>query len=154
MSFHVRVQEEDFDVGAEVAALRESDKRVGAIAVFVGTVRDVNEDDAVHTMTLEHYPGMTEKSLTKIVAEAQQRFGIFGATVIHRIGTLQPLDQIVLVVVKSGHRGEAFDACRFIMDYLKTEAPFWKKEATSEGERWLDARESDETARMRWEKKG
>lgn len=150
MMIRVRVQEEDFDVAAEIAALHGDDKRVGAIALFLGTVRDINEETSVETMTLEHYPGMTEKSLTRIVEEAQRRFPIYGATVIHRIGALQPLDSIVLVAVKSAHRGEAFDACRFIMDYLKTEAPFWKKEATAQGERWVDARESDDEARQRW----
>ena len=151
MTVRVCVQEEDFDVGAEIAALRAGDRRVGAVAVFVGTVRDMNEDSAVETMQLEHYPGMTEKSLMHIVDQAQQRFAIYGATVIHRVGALQPLDQIVLVAVTSAHRGEAFDACRFIIDYLKTEAPFWKKEKTPQGERWVDARDSDDKARQRWE---
>jgi molybdopterin synthase catalytic subunit len=148
----VRVQEADFDVGAEVAALREGDARVGAVAVFVGTVRDVSEGGAVATMTLEHYPGMTEKSLQAIVDEAKQRFDVHGIRVVHRVGELAPTDQIVLVAVTSAHRGEAFDACRFVMDYLKTRAPFWKKERTPEGSRWVEARESDDAAAGRWER--
>jgi len=148
----VRVQEADFDVGAEIAALRHGDARVGAVAVFVGTVRDVNEGGAVATMTLEHYPGMTEKSLQVIVDEAKQRFDVHGIRVVHRVGELAPTDQIVLVAVTSAHRGEAFDACRFVMDYLKTRAPFWKKERTPEGSRWVEARESDDAAAERWER--
>ncbi|MDR0770203.1 MAG: molybdenum cofactor biosynthesis protein MoaE [Burkholderiales bacterium] len=163
----ISVQREDFDVAAEVAALRERDSRVGAVAVFIGTVREMNDGGSgraseltsesesgsasVQAMTLEHYPGMTEKALEAIVAEAAQRFDIFGATVIHRIGELKPMDQIVLVAVKSAHRGDAFDACRFIMDYLKTQAPFWKKETTKEGAYWVDARESDDAAAARWQ---
>ncbi len=150
----VRVQEEDFDVAAEITVLRDGDKRVGAVALFLGTVRDMNENANIETITLEHYPGMTEKSLTRIVEEAQRRFSIYGATVIHRIGALRPLDQIVLVAVKSAHRGDAFDACRFIIDYLETEAPFWKKEKTPQGARWVDARESDGEARRRWARVG
>jgi len=148
----VRIQEADFDVGAEIAALRHGDARVGAVAVFVGTVRDVNDGGAVATMTLEHYPGMTEKSLQAIVDEARQRFDVHGIRVVHRVGELAPTDQIVLVAVTSAHRGEAFDACRFVMDYLKTRAPFWKKERTPEGSRWVEARESDDTAAERWER--
>ncbi|MDR1529888.1 MAG: molybdenum cofactor biosynthesis protein MoaE [Burkholderiales bacterium] len=151
MTVCVRVQQEDFDVGAEVTALREGDGRVGAVAVFVGMVRDVSEETNIVAMTLEHYPGMTEKSLIRIIEEAQRRFAILGATVIHRVGTLRPLDQIVLIAVKSEHRGEAFDACRFIIDYLKTEAPFWKQEVTPDGTRWVNARVSDDAARSRWE---
>ena len=147
----VRVQTADFDVAAEIAALRAGDARVGAVASFIGTVRDVNDGSRVGTMTLEHYPGMTESALAAIVAEARGRFDIFDALVIHRVGTLQPTDQIVLVAVTSAHREQAFDACRFIMDYLKTRAPFWKKEATDAGERWVDARVSDDAAAKRWD---
>ena len=146
----VRVQTADFDVAREIAALRAGDARVGAVASFVGTVRDVNDAAEVATMTLEHYPGMTEKALEAIVAEARARFDILDALVIHRVGTLQPTDQIVLVAVTSAHRGDAFDACRFVMDYLKTRAPFWKKEQTAEGARWVDARLSDAAAAARW----
>jgi molybdopterin synthase catalytic subunit len=146
----VRVQAEDFDVAREIATLRGSDARVGAVASFIGTVRDMNDGASVATMTLEHYPGMTEKALTTIVAEAHDRFDIIDALVVHRIGPLRPLDQIVLVAVTSAHRGDAFDACRFIMDYLKTRAPFWKKEATPEGTRWVEARASDDDAAARW----
>ncbi len=148
----VRVQAADFDAGREIAALRGHDPRVGAVASFIGTVRDVNDDAAVATMTLEHYPGMTEKALAAIVDEARARFDILDALVIHRIGELRPADQIVLVAVTSGHRGDAFDACRFIMDYLKTRAPFWKKEHTPDGTRWVDARASDDEAAARWRK--
>ena len=150
----VRVQTADFDVAREIAALRANDARVGAVAVFIGTVRDVNDAATVSTMTLEHYPGMTEKALEAIVADARARFDILDALVIHRVGTLQPTDQIVLVAVTSAHRGDAFDACRFIMDYLKTRAPFWKKEQTAEGARWVDARVSDDAAAARWERDG
>jgi molybdopterin synthase catalytic subunit len=146
----VRVQAGDFDVGAEIARLRGEDARIGAVAAFIGTVRDLNDDASVRTMTLEHYPGMTEKSLEAIVAEARQRFDVYDVLVIHRIGTLAPTDQIVLVGVTSAHRGEAFDACRFVMDYLKTRAPFWKKEHTPQGERWVEARASDDDAASRW----
>ena len=149
----VRITSDDFDAGREIAALRGGDARVGAVASFIGTVRDVNEDAAVSKMTLEHYPGMTEKALEAIVAEARQRFDIFDALVIHRIGELRPTDQIVLVVVTSAHRGDAFDACRFLMDYLKTRAPFWKKESTPAGVRWVDARTSDDEAAAKWEGK-
>jgi molybdopterin synthase catalytic subunit len=148
----VRVQTADFDVAREIAALRAGDARVGAVASFIGTVRDVNDAAAVSTMTLEHYPGMTEKALEAIVAEARARFDILDALVIHRVGALQPTDQIVLVAVTSAHRGDAFDACRFVMDYLKTRAPFWKKEATANGARWVDARASDDAAAARWER--
>jgi molybdopterin synthase catalytic subunit len=150
----VRVQFDDFDAGREVDALRARDPRVGAVATFIGTVRDVNDDASVATMTLEHYPGMTEKSLEAIIAEARTRFEILDALVIHRVGELRPADQIVLVAVTSAHRGDAFDACRFIMDYLKTRAPFWKKEATAEGARWVDARASDDHAAAQWDVKG
>ena len=147
----VRVQTDDFDAGREIAALRAGDARVGAVATFIGTVRDVNDAAHILTLTLEHYPGMTEQALEAIVAEARTRFDIFDALVIHRVGTLAPADQIVLVAVTSAHRGEAFDACRFLMDYLKTRAPFWKKETTPQGARWVDARASDDEAAARWE---
>jgi molybdopterin synthase catalytic subunit len=150
----VRVQAEDFDVARELAELRGGDPRVGAVAAFIGTVRDVNDDARVATMTLEHYPGMTEKALARIVDEAKARWDLCDALVIHRIGTLGPTDQIVLVGVTSAHRGEAFAACEFIIDYLKTRAPFWKKEATATGERWVDARASDDAAASRWRATG
>ncbi len=146
----VRVQEADFDVGAELTALRAGDARVGALASFLGLVRDLNDGASVSEMTLEHYPGMTEKALEEIVAEAKGRWDIYDALVIHRVGPLKPCDQIVLVGVTSAHRGEAFAACEFIMDYLKTRAPFWKKEATPDGGRWVDARETDDSAAARW----
>jgi len=146
----VRVQQADFDVGAELTALRAGDTRVGALASFVGLVRDVNHGVGVSEMTLEHYPGMTEKALTAIVDEAKMRWEIYGALVIHRVGPLKPCDQIVLVAVTSAHRGEAFAACEFIMDYLKTRAPFWKRETTPDGARWVDARDSDDSAAERW----
>jgi molybdopterin synthase catalytic subunit len=146
----VRVQTADFDVAQEIAALRAHDPRVGAVVTFIGTVRDVNEDEHVLQMTLEHYPGMTEKALDAIVAQARQRFDIYDARVVHRVGDLRPTDQIVLVAVTSAHRGEAFDACRFIIDYLKTEAPFWKKEQTPGGARWVDARATDDEAVAQW----
>lgn len=148
----VRVQVEDFDAGAEITRMRLARPDTGAVAAFVGQVRDLNDGDQVATMTLEHYPGMTEKSLEAIITRAKSRWDIFDALVIHRIGTLRPLDQIVLVVVGGAHRGEAFAACEFIMDYLKTEAPFWKKEQTSNGDRWVDARSSDDEAKQRWGK--
>ena len=147
----VRVQEADFDLGAELAALRAGDTRIGALASFVGLVRDINDGSSVSEMTLEHYPGMTEKALDEIISEARSRWDIYGALVIHRVGPLKPCDQIVLVAVTSAHRGEAFAACEFIMDYLKTRAPFWKREATPEGARWVDARESDDSAATRWQ---
>jgi molybdopterin synthase catalytic subunit len=146
----VLIQHQDFDVSAELAALRAGDARVGAVCSFVGTVRDRNEGASVSAMELEHYPGMTEKCIEAIIDRAVARFGIFGARVIHRIGPLQPLDQIVLVAVTSAHRGMSFQACEFIMDYLKSEAPFWKKEQIPEGARWVDARVSDEQALARW----
>jgi molybdopterin synthase catalytic subunit len=146
----VRVQAEDFNVSAEIDKLRLGKPAVGAVAVFVGTVRDVNEGDAVSNLVLEHYPGMTEKSLEAIVEEAKGRWNVLEVTVIHRVGEMKPTDQIVLVAVSGAHRGEAFAACEFIMDYLKTRAPFWKKEKTSSGERWVEARDSDEAAAGRW----
>ena len=149
----VRIQHEDFDVGREIAQLRQGNPQIGAVASFVGVVRDLNEGSAVATMTLEHYPGMTEKAVSKIIDEAKGRWQVYDALVIHRIGTLAPLDQIVLVVVTSAHRGDAFAACEFIMDYLKTQAPFWKKEETPGGARWVEARASDEEAAQRWRQK-
>ncbi len=146
----VRVQTEDFDIGAAVAQLRKGNAKIGAIASFIGLVRDMNEGDDVSTMTLEHYPGMTEKALEDIVAQAKSRWELYDALVVHRVGRLLPLDQIVLVVVTSAHRGDAFSACEFLMDYLKTQAPFWKKEDTAKGARWVDARESDDAAAARW----
>ena len=150
MSERVSIQTADFNLNDEIAALRAQDKRVGAVCSFIGTVRDRNEGSAVSTMELEHYPGMTEKSIEAMVDKAHQRFDIFGARVVHRVGVLQPLDQIVLVVVTSAHRGESFKACEFLMDYLKTQAPFWKKEVTPEGAHWVDARVSDDAALARW----
>ena len=146
----VGVQTGDFDVAREIAALRGDDARVGAVAAFVGLVRDINDAAAVSTLTLEHYPGMTEKALARIVDEAKARWNVYDALVIHRVGELKPTDQIVLVVVTGAHRGEAFAACEFIMDYLKTRAPFWKKEQTPAGERWVEARSSDDDAAARW----
>lgn len=148
----VRVQQADFDISAEIAALRAGNPKIGAIASFIGVVRDLNEGDAVAEMTLEHYPGMTEKSIADIITQARERWQVMDALVIHRIGTLRPLDQIVLVVVTSSHRGDAFAACEFIMDYLKTRAPFWKKEQTPQGARWVDARASDDAAAERWQR--
>ncbi len=146
----VSVQTEDFDAGLEISRLRNARKDTGAVVSFIGLVRDLNEGDQVSQLTLEHYPGMTEKGLEAIVSQAQNRWAIFDVTVIHRVGTLQAMEQIVLVAVSSAHRSEAFKACEFIMDYLKTEAPFWKKERTQSGERWLDAKNSDDEARERW----
>jgi len=146
----VRIQTEDFDVSAEIAALRRGNPKIGAVASFVGVVRDVNDGDSVAALKLEHYPGMTEKAIEAIVAEAKARWDIADVTVVHRVGELKPLDQIVLVVVAGGHRGDAFAACEFIMDYLKTRAPFWKKEQTPQGARWVEARSSDDEAAERW----
>jgi len=147
----VRVQEADFDLNAELTALRADDARIGALASFVGLVRDINDGAGISEMTLEHYPGMTEKALEAIVAEAKSRWSLYGVLVIHRVGPLKPCDQIVLVAVTSAHRGEAFAACEFIMDYLKTRAPFWKRETTPDGARWVDAREADDSAAARWQ---
>ena len=149
----VRIQETDFDLTTEIKALRIDDPRVGAVVTFVGTVRDMNDGSHVKGMTLEHYPGMTEKALEDIITQARGRWDIYKSLVIHRVGPLLPEDQIVLVAVTSAHRGEAFAACEFIMDYLKTEAPFWKKEDTPEGARWVDARVTDDAAMARWEQK-
>ncbi|MGV3728549.1 molybdopterin synthase catalytic subunit MoaE [Hydrogenophaga sp.] len=150
MSARVRIQTEDFDLSTEVAQLRAQDRRVGAVCSFVGTVRDRNDGQDVSTLELEHYPGMTEKSIEAMIDQAFERFDLYGARVIHRVGLLQPLDQIVFVAVTSAHRGESFKACEFLMDYLKTQAPFWKKEQTPEGARWVDARVSDDAALARW----
>jgi molybdopterin synthase catalytic subunit len=146
----VTIQTEDFDLAAEIAALRAQDSAVGAVASFIGTVRDRNEGLGVSSMELEHYPGMTEKAIEAMVDDALFRFDIRGVRVIHRVGMLMPQDQIVLVAVTSVHREQAFQACEFLMDYLKTQAPFWKKEHTPEGARWVDARVSDDDALMRW----
>jgi molybdopterin synthase catalytic subunit len=146
----VRVQEADFDISAEVAALRAQNPKVGAVACFVGTVRDLNEGESVETMELEHYPGMTEKSLEAIARAAKERWSGSDVLIVHRVGKLRPLDQIVLVATTAMHRADAFESCAFVMDYLKTEAPFWKKEKTGAGERWVDAREADDSALARW----
>ena len=150
----VRVQTEDFDAGTEINQLRNATGNIGAVVSFIGQVRDLNQGDAVSLLTLEHYPGMTEKALEAIVLQAKSRWDIVDSLIIHRVGTLQPTDQIVLVAVTSSHRGDAFKACEFIMDYLKTEAPFWKKEVTQfEGqstERWVEAKVTDDEARERW----
>jgi molybdopterin synthase catalytic subunit len=150
MSFTVSIQTQDFDVSQELAALRKGDARVGAVCSFLGTVRERNDGSSVASMELEHYPGMTEKSISAMMDEAKKRFDIFAARVIHRVGLLHPEDQIVFVAVTSAHRGESFKACEFLMDYLKTQAPFWKKEVTPEGARWVDARVSDDQALARW----
>ena len=150
MNVRVSIQTQDFDVNAEISALLAQDKRVGAVCSFIGTVRDRNDGSAVSAMELEHYPGMTEKAIEAMIDEAFKRFDIFAARVIHRVGPLQPLDQIVLVAVTSAHRGESFQACEFLMDYLKTQSPFWKKEQTPEGARWVDARVSDDAALAKW----
>jgi molybdopterin synthase catalytic subunit len=153
MAHIVRVQTEDFDVGAEIAALRSGNPAVGAVTSFIGCVRDINDGDHVDLLYLEHYPGMTENELTRISADAASRWNILDTLVIHRVGELKPLDQIVFVAVTSAHRGEAFRACEFIMDYLKTQAPFWKRESTANGMRWVDARASDDAAAARWAEK-
>jgi molybdopterin synthase catalytic subunit len=146
----VSIQAEDFDLQQEVAVLRGGDARVGAVCCFIGTVRDRNDGSTVASMELEHYPGMTERAIEAMIDEAGQRFDILGARVIHRIGLLQPSDQIMMVAVVSAHRGQSFQACEFLMDYLKTQAPFWKKEETPDGARWVDARASDDAAMARW----
>jgi molybdopterin synthase catalytic subunit len=147
----IRVQTEDFDAGLEIRKVCDGNARIGAVASFVGLVRDINDGSVVAGMTLEHYPGMTDKALEAIVEEAKGRWEILDCTVIHRVGMLMPTDQIVLVIVASSHRGHAFEACEFIMDYLKTRAPFWKKEQTASGERWVEAREGDDAAASRWQ---
>jgi molybdopterin synthase catalytic subunit len=149
----VRVQQSDFNVGAELAALRGANPKVGAITSFVGLARDLNEGREVLEMTLEHYPGMTERALEDIVVQARQRWDIIDALIVHRIGTIAPLGQIVLVAVASMHRHDAFEACRFLIDYLKTDAPFWKKESTPHGPQWVEARSSDAQARASWQRK-
>jgi molybdopterin synthase catalytic subunit len=146
----ILVQSEAFDLGAEVDAMRLDRTDIGAIGSFVGLARDMNDGNGVAAMTLEHYPGMTEKALASLVDEANARWALLDVTVIHRVGRLLPGDPIVLVAVASQHRGEAFAACEFIMDYLKTRAPFWKKEETPAGERWVEARASDDEAAARW----
>jgi molybdopterin synthase catalytic subunit len=146
----IRVQTEPFELGAEVDAMRQGRTDIGAIASFLGLARDLNEGSGVQAMTLEHYPGMTEKALAALIEEANARWTLLDVTVIHRVGRLLPGDPIVLVVVAGQHRGEAFAACEFIMDYLKTRAPFWKKEETPQGERWVDARASDDAVAARW----
>ena len=150
----VKIQTADFDVSAEIAALRRNNPKVGAVASFVGVVRDINDGGTVAEMTLEHYPGMTEKAIDEIIGQARSRWNVLNVLVIHRVGQLKPLDQIVLVVVAGEHRGEAFAACEFIMDYLKTRAPFWKKEQTGKGARWVEARQTDDIAAERWRLKG
>jgi molybdopterin synthase catalytic subunit len=146
----VRVQQEDFDLSTEVARLRADNPLVGAVVTFVGAVRDMNDGASVAEMELEHYPGMTERSLQNIVEQAFARWPLSGALVIHRVGPLKPMEQIVLVACSAAHRGEAFAACEFIIDYLKTDAPFWKKEQTPDGARWVDARVTDEAAMAKW----
>jgi len=150
MPERVSVRHADFDLSAEVAALREGDAGVGAVVAFVGTVRDHGGAQGVSRMELEHYPGMTETAIEHMIDAAHQRFDIRAARVVHRIGVLQPTEQIVLVAVSSAHRGQAFQACEFLMDYLKTQAPFWKKESSAQGSRWVDARSSDDAALQRW----
>ena len=146
----VSIQTGDFNLADEVEALRRGDQRVGAVCTFTGTVRDRNDGLTVSSMELEHYPGMTEKAIEAMIDEAIARFDIFGARVVHRVGLLRPLDQVVMVAVTSAHRGESFQACEFLMDYLKTQAPFWKKEETPQGARWVDARVSDDAALAKW----
>lgn len=150
MTSRVSIRAEDFDTGAEVAALRDGDGSIGAVAVFVGTVRDRSDGVAVASMELEHYPGMTEASIEAMIDAAFTRFDVRAVRVVHRIGKLAAKEQVVLVAVASAHRGQAFLACEFLMDYLKTEAPFWKKEETSAGARWVDARVTDDAALARW----
>jgi molybdopterin synthase catalytic subunit len=151
-SARVSIQTADFDLSAEVAHLRAQNAGVGAVCSFIGTVRDrtAGQSGFISSMELEHYPGMTEQSIEAMIDEAMKRFDILGARVIHRVGLLKPLDQIVLVAVTSAHRGESFQACEFLMDYLKTQAPFWKKEQTPDGARWVDARVSDDAALAKW----
>ncbi|OYY49721.1 MAG: molybdenum cofactor biosynthesis protein MoaE [Methylophilales bacterium 28-44-11] len=146
----VKVQTEDFDVGMVLAAMRHGNPSIGAMVSFVGLVRDLNDNASVTTLTLEHYPDMTEKSLQAIVDQAKHRWELLDVVVIHRVGTLKPTDQIVLVVVTSAHRQAAFLACEFVMDYLKTQAPFWKKETSPQGAHWVEAKTSDDEAQARW----
>ncbi|TAL73851.1 MAG: molybdenum cofactor biosynthesis protein MoaE [Burkholderiaceae bacterium] len=149
-SHRISIQTSDFDLSVEIAALRAADKRVGAVCSFIGTVRDRNDGDLISALELEHYPGMTERAIEAMIDEAHRRFDILDARVIHRVGRLLPLDQIMMVAVTSVNRGQSFQACEFLMDYLKTQAPFWKKETTPEGERWVDARVSDDAALAKW----
>ena len=148
----VRIQTQDFDVGFELNQLRLASANVGAVASFIGQVRDLNNNKIINALTLEHYPGMTEKALGTIELEAKSRWKLMDTLIIHRFGTLMPSDQIVLVAVTSAHRGEAFKACEFIMDFLKTDAPFWKKEITPSGEHWVDAKQTDDAATASWKK--
>jgi len=150
LAARVSIRHADFDLSAELAELRAGDGGVGAVAAFVGTVRDHSQGQAIQRMELEHYPGMTEAAIETMIDAAMARFDIRAARVVHRVGVLEPLDQIVLVAVASAHRGQAFQACEFLMDYLKTQAPFWKKEGTGDGARWVDARASDDAALQRW----
>ena len=150
MARRVSIQAHDFHLSDEIETLRKNDKRVGAVCSFIGTVRDRNDGQSVSSMELEHYPGMTETAIEAMIDEALKRFDIFGARVVHRVGLLQPLDQVVMVAVTSAHRGESFKACEFLMDYLKTQAPFWKKEQTPDGARWVDARVADDAALAKW----
>jgi len=147
----IRVQQQPFQAGKEIDALSQSNKSMGAVVSFIGAMRDINEGDDVASMTLEHYPGMTEKALAKIVADARDRWVLGQVTLIHRVGMVLPSDAIVLVAVSSEHRAEAFDACEFIIDFLKSKAPFWKKEITSSGERWVDERSVDNDALEQWD---
>ena len=149
----IRVQKEDFDVGAEIAALTGGNHRIGGLAVFVGLVRDMAGGEAIGAMTLEHYPGMTEKELARIEEEANRRWPLEASLIIHRVGRLEPGDRIVLVLTASAHRQAAFDACQFLIDWLKTKAPFWKQEETAGGPRWVEARDSDGEAAGRWRKR-
>ena len=150
MTTRVCIQTQDFDAGEVLRLLRANDSRVGAVCSFIGVVRDRNDGQSVSSMELEHYPGMTEKAIEAMVDDAVARFGIYGVRVIHRVGLLQPLDQVVMVAVTSAHRGTSFQACEFLMDYLKTQAPFWKKEQTPQGARWVDARVADDAALAKW----
>ncbi len=150
MHKYISIQTEVFDSAEEERMLRRGNPRIGAVVSFLGLMRDINDGDQVNTMTLEHYPGMTEKALAAIVDEAERRWDLEGVRVVHRVGELRPEEPIVLVLAASRHRGEAFRACEFVIDYLKTRAPFWKKESTPEGERWVSARHSDSEAEARW----
>lgn len=150
MGARVSIQTADFNIATEIQALRAGDKRIGAVCGFIGTVRDRNDGNTISAMELEHYPGMTEKAIEAMIDEAHRRFDILGVRVIHRVGLLQPLDQIMMVAVVSVNRGQSFQACEFLMDYLKTQAPFWKKEQTTAGARWVDARVTDDAALAKW----
>ncbi len=150
MAFNIRIQQDDFNVQAEIDCLRELSANIGAVATFTGLVRELQDGQTIKSLFLEHYPGMTERSLDKILVEAQQRWPLLDATVVHRVGTLVPGDQIVFVGVSSSHRGAAFAACEFIMDFLKTRAPFWKKCLLQNGEHWVEAKDSDQAASERW----